>query len=77
MQQTQKTLHPGNFAVLDATLAAGFGKVLHGEFGRSINVLEEKAVLRQAMLGGRQIAWHVYQHKQWNVKAQFLSLKTS
>lgn len=45
--------HPRNFAVLDAKLAAGFGKVLHGELGRSINVLEEKAVLRQEMLGGR------------------------
>ena len=54
--------HPGNFSVLDAKLAAGFGKVLHGELGRSINVLEGKAVLRQEMLGGRQIAWHVYQH---------------
>ena len=54
--------NPGNFAILDAKLATCFGKVLNGELGRYINVLEEKAVLNQEMLGGREIAWHEYQH---------------
>ena len=32
----------GDFETLDAKLAADLGKILHGELGRQINVLEER-----------------------------------
>ena len=33
----------GDFETLDAKVAAGLGKILHGELGRYVTVLEEKA----------------------------------
>ena len=46
----------GEFETLDAKLAAGLGKVLHGELGRQIRVLEEKlAATSKVMLRGRQV----------------------
>jgi hypothetical protein len=70
--------HPGNFAVLDAKLAAGFGKVLHGELGRSINFLQEKpCYTKKCWVADKLPGTSINISKQRNVKAQFLSLKTS
>ena len=54
--------NPGNFAILDAKLAEGFGKVLNAESGRKLNVFEEIPALCQEMLSGGEITWHVYQN---------------
>ena len=42
-------------ATLDAKVSAAFGKILHGELGRQVNVLEEKAALQQKMLKDVQL----------------------
>ena len=52
----------GKFTILDAKLAAGLGKVLGGELGRQIEILEEQAALKSQMLSGRATAWHIFQH---------------
>ena len=53
----------GDFETLDAKLAAALGKILHGELGRQINVLEEKvAATPGVMLKGRQLLFVLNDH---------------
>jgi len=50
-----------SFHILDAKLADAFGRVLHGEFGRHTQIMEDSvAQTTRKMLRGRQIAWVVF-----------------
>ena len=50
------------FETLDAKIDAGLSEIMHGEFWRRVNVLEEQAALQGKMLSGRSIAWLIYKH---------------
>ena len=47
---------------LDAKIAAGLSEILHGEFQRKINILEERLAMEGRLLGGRQLAWLILQN---------------
>ena len=51
---------PGDFENLAAKIASGLTEILHGEFQRRVNVLEENAASQGKMLSGRSIAWLIY-----------------
>jgi hypothetical protein len=48
--------------LLDAKVAAGFAKILHGELAKQIQLLEEKAESGKKLLKGRQISWYIKDH---------------
>ena len=53
----------GQFETLDAKIANGLGEIISGEFQRKVHVLEEKEnITKKRMLGGRQIAWLIFEH---------------
>ena len=57
----------GDFETLDAKLADAFGRILHGELGRQIQIMEDKvAKTQKQMLKGRQIAWFVFERFKLN-----------
>lgn len=57
----------GDFETLDAKLADAFGRILHGELGRQIQIMEDKvAKTTKQMLKGRQIAWIVFERFKLN-----------
>ena len=61
------------FESLDAKIAAGLSKILHGEFAREVQVHEEAAALKRTLFKGRQVAWLIRQHfKQSEVDAAIL-----
>ena len=45
--------------LLDAKVAAGLSKILHGDLAKQIQLLEEKAEAEKRLLKGRQIAWYI------------------
>ena len=47
--------------LLDAKIAAGFAKILHGELAKQIQLLEEKAESGK-VAKGRQISWYIKDH---------------
>ena len=57
----------GDYETLDAKLADAFGRILHGELGRQIQIMEDKvAKTTKQMLKGRQIAWIVFERFKLN-----------
>ena len=57
-----KSKEGDEYETLNAKIAAGSSDVLHGEFQRKINVMEERAAIKGEMINGRQIAWMIYDH---------------
>jgi hypothetical protein len=54
---------PKEFALLDARIATAFGKILTGVLKRRVKVEDDKLFSSELRyLGGREIAWMVYQH---------------
>ena len=47
---------------LDAKVAAGFAKILHGDLAKQVQLLEEKAEAGKKLLKGRQISWYIKDH---------------
>ena len=45
--------------LLDAKVAAGLSKILHGDLAKQIQLLEEKAEAEKRLHKGRQIAWYI------------------
>ena len=45
--------------LLDAKVAAGLSKILHGDLAKQIQLLKEKAEAEKMLLKGRQIAWYI------------------
>ena len=48
--------------LLDATVAACFAKILHGDLAKQIHLLEGKAESGKKLLKGRQISRHIRDH---------------
>ena len=51
----------GDFESLSAKIASGFANIIHGEFARQIEYLEQQLALTNKMLNGRQIYWLINQ----------------
>ena len=57
-----ETREGDDFETLNAKIASGLMEVIHGEFLRQMNVLEEKYAQEGKMINGRQIAFKIYNH---------------
>jgi hypothetical protein len=45
--------------LLDAKVAVGFAKVLHGDLAKQVQLFKEKAEACKKLLKGRQISWYI------------------
>ncbi len=50
----------GVFLTLDSKIAAALSKVLEGELGRKVQVIEEKLATEGTMMMGRQMYWLIH-----------------
>ena len=50
------------FPQLDAKMAAALSKIITGELARKLNAIGEQLSLKDEMLTGRHVAWHIFQH---------------
>jgi hypothetical protein len=62
IEDPEELQESGGKQPLDAKVAAGFSKILHGDLAKQIQLLEEKGESSKKLFKGRRIAWYIKDH---------------